>query len=499
MSTLSCEGLCKSYPGVQSLDNVGIEIAPGSIHALVGENGAGKSTLVAVLSGAIQPDTGILYMDGHPIEHPSTRAAKDAGIHVVHQELMLFSDMTVAENIFLGEEPKNWLGMMDRVEMRRRSATILSDLGTKIDVDQKVRNLSVADQQMVEIARALVGEVRVLFLDEPTAVISGREVKLLFEQLTQLKKQGVAIVYISHRLDEIFKIADEVTVLKDGRRTGHKMVTEVTHDGLVAMMVGREISDLYPTRPSNSTGPVVLKVDGLSDQKMVKSVTLQLKAGEILGIAGMVGSGRSALAELIFGLGRATAGSIEVNGHPFDPAPAKSISEGIGFLTEDRKRQGLMLNLSVAANISAPRLKMLSSWNVIQIEAERALAASEIDTLSIAGAWPATRVGNLSGGNQQKVLIARWRQISRTLIILDEPTRGVDIGAKSEIYRLIHDYAQSGVGILLISSDMPEIVGMSDRVIVMREGQVSGELKGSDISEETIAHLATQSGSEGKI
>lgn len=499
MSTLSCEGLCKSYPGVQSLDNVGIEIAPGSIHALVGENGAGKSTLVAVLSGAIQPDTGILYMDGHPIEHPSTRAAKDAGIHVVHQELMLFSDMTVAENIFLGEEPKNGLGMMDRVEMRRRSATILSDLGTKIDVDQKVRNLSVADQQMVEIARALVGEVRVLFLDEPTAVISGREVKLLFDRLKQLKKQGVAIVYISHRLDEIFKIADEVTVLKDGRRTGHKMVTEVTHEGLVAMMVGREISDLYPTRPSNSTGPVVLKVDGLSDQRMVKSVTLQLKAGEILGIAGMVGSGRSALAELIFGLGRATAGSIEVNGHPFDPAPAKSISEGIGFLTEDRKRQGLMLNLSVAANISAPRLKMLSSWNVIQIEAERALAASEIDTLSIAGAWPATRVGNLSGGNQQKVLIARWRQISRTLIILDEPTRGVDIGAKSEIYRLIHDYAQSGVGILLISSDMPEIVGMSDRVIVMREGQVSGELKGSDISEETIVHLATQSGSEGKI
>lgn len=499
MNTLSCEGLCKSYPGVQSLDNVGIEIAPGSIHALVGENGAGKSTLVAVLSGAIQPDTGILYMDGHPIEHPSTRAARDAGIHVVHQELMLFSDMTVAENIFLGEEPKNWLGMMDRVEMRRRSATILSDLGTKIDVDQKVRNLSVADQQMVEIARALVGEVRVLFLDEPTAVISGREVKLLFDRLKQLKKQGVAIVYISHRLDEIFKIADEVTVLKDGRRTGHKMVTEVTHDGLVAMMVGREISDLYPTRPSNSTGPVVLKVDGLSDQRMVKSVTLQLKAGEILGIAGMVGSGRSALAELIFGLGRATAGSIEVNGHPFDPAPAKSISEGIGFLTEDRKRQGLMLNLSVAANISAPRLKTLSSWNVIQIEAERALAASEIDTLSIAGAWPATRVGNLSGGNQQKVLIARWRQISRTLIILDEPTRGVDIGAKSEIYRLIHDYAQSGVGILLISSDMPEIVGMSDRVIVMREGQVSGELKGSGISEETIAHLATQSGSEGKI
>lgn len=499
MSTLSCDGICKSYPGVQSLDNVGIEIAPGSIHALVGENGAGKSTLVAVLSGAIQPDTGILYMDGRPIEHPSTRAAKDAGIHVVHQELMLFSDMTVAENIFLGEEPKTWLGMMDRAEMRRRSAAILSDLGTKIDVDQKVRNLSVADQQMVEVARALVGEVRVLFLDEPTAVISGREVKLLFDRLTQLKKQGVAIVYISHRLDEIFKIADEVTVLKDGRCTGHKMVAEVTHDGLVAMMVGREISDLYPTRSSNSTGPVVLNLNGLSDQRMVKSVTLQLRAGEILGVAGMVGSGRSALAELIFGLRQATAGSIEVNGHPFDPAPAQSISQGIGFLTEDRKRQGLMLNLSVAANISAPRLKTLSSWNVIQIEAERALAASEIDTLSIAGAQPATRVGNLSGGNQQKVLIARWRHISRTLIILDEPTRGVDIGARSEIYKLIHDYAQSGVGILLISSDMAEIVGMSDRVIVMREGQVSGELKGSDISEETIAHLATQSGSEGKI
>ena len=491
MAVLSCEGLCKSYPGVKSLDDVGIEISAGSIHALVGENGAGKSTLVAVLSGAVQPDSGTVYLEGVPTAHTSARVAREAGIHVVHQELILFPDMTVAENIFLGEEPRTRLGMVDAPERRRRSAAILSDLGTRIDVDQRVRDLTVADQQMVEIARALVGKVKVLFLDEPTAVISGQEADLLFDRLAQLKKQNVAIVYISHRLDEIFKIADEVTILKDGRLAGHKRVADVTHDALVSMMVGREISDLYPAKRPQTPGNIVLKLDGLSDHRMVKSVDLRLIAGEIVGIAGMVGSGRSELAELIFGLGKATAGSIEVNGQRFDPTPAKSISEGIGFLTEDRKRQGLMLNLGVAANISAPRLKSLSALNVIRLQAETALAEAEIDALRIAGAGPATPVGNLSGGNQQKVLIARWRQISDVLLILDEPTRGVDIGAKSEIYRLIRDCAQSGVGILLISSEMQEIVGMSDRVIVMREGQVSGELNGSDISEEAILHLAT--------
>ena len=491
MAVLSCEGLCKSYPGVKSLDDVGIEIAAGSIHALVGENGAGKSTLVAVLSGAVQPDSGTVYLEGVPTAHTSARVARESGIHVVHQELILFPDMTVAENIFLGEEPRTRLGMVDAPERRRCSAAILSDLGTRIDVDQRVRDLTVADQQMVEIARALVGKVKVLFLDEPTAVISGQEVDLLFDRLAQLKKQNVAIVYISHRLDEIFKIADEVTILKDGQLAGHKRVAEVTHDGLVSMMVGREISDLYPAKRPQTPGNIVLKLDGLSDHHMVKSVDLQLRAGEIVGIAGMVGSGRSELAELIFGLGKATAGSIEVNGQCFDPTPAKSISEGIGFLTEDRKRQGLMLNLGVAANISAPRLESLSALNVIRLQAETALAEAEINALRIAGARPATPVGNLSGGNQQKVLIARWRQISGVLLILDEPTRGVDIGAKSEIYKLIRDCAQNGVGILLISSEMQEIVGMSDRVIVMREGQVSGELNGSDISEEAILHLAT--------
>ncbi|WP_170758984.1 sugar ABC transporter ATP-binding protein [Ruegeria lacuscaerulensis] len=493
-SVLSCERICKSYPGVKSLDDVGIEIAAGSIHALVGENGAGKSTLVGVLSGAVQPDSGTVHMDGVPKEMNSARVAREAGIHVVHQELILFPDMTVAENIFLGEEPRTRLGMVDARQMRRHSAAILSDLGTHIDVNQKVRDLTVADQQMVEIARALIGKVKVLFLDEPTAVISGQEVDLLFDRLAQLRKQGVAIVYISHRLDEIFEIADEVTVLKDGQFVGHKGIADVTHDGLVSMMVGREISDLYPAKQSNTADRIVLKIDGLSDRRMVKSVDLQLNAGEILGIAGMVGSGRSELAEMIFGLGKPAAGSIEINGHPFDPTPAKSISEGVGFLTEDRKRQGLMLNLSVAANISAPRLKSLSSSNVINLRAETALATSEIDALSIAGAQPATRVGNLSGGNQQKVLIARWRHISEKILILDEPTRGVDIGAKSEIYRLIRECAQNGVSILLISSEMQEIVGMSDRVIVMREGQVSGELQGDDIAEEAIVHLATSTG-----
>ena len=491
MAVLSCEGVCKSYPGVKSLDDVGIEIAAGSIHALVGENGAGKSTLVAVLSGAVQPDSGTVYLEGVPTTHTSARVARESGIHVVHQELILFTNMSVAENIFLGEEPRTRLGMVDAPERRRRSTAILSDLGTRIDVDQKIRDLTVADQQMVEIARALVGKVKVLFLDEPTAVISGQEVDLLFDRLAQLKKQNVAIVYISHRLDEIFKIADEVTILKDGRLAGHKKVADVTHDGLVSMMVGREISDLYPAKRPQPPGNIMLKLDGLSDQRMVKSVDLQLRAGEIVGIAGMVGSGRSELAELIFGLGKATAGSIGVNGRRFDPTPARSISEGIGFLTEDRKRQGLMLNLGVAANISAPRLKSLSALNVIRRQAETALAEAEIDALRIAGARPATPVGNLSGGNQQKVLIARWRQISDVLLILDEPTRGVDIGAKSEIYKLIRDCAQNGVGILLISSEMQEIVGMSDRVIVMREGQVSGELNGSDISEKAILHLAT--------
>lgn len=491
---LFCEHVSKSYPGVRSLDDVGITIRAGTIHALVGENGAGKSTLVRILSGSVEPDAGAIEFKGKKMPLKPSRTAKRAGIHVVHQELMLFPDLTVTENVFVGQELHTRFGLLDHGEMRRRAKRILEELGTDIDVDADVSGLSIADQQMVEIARAFVGSVDVLILDEPTAVISGREVELLFDRLRKLRAQGVAIVYISHRLEEIFELADELTVLKDGKFVASRSIEGMSRAELVRLMVGRELGELYPAKRGAAPAKPVLQVRQLGDGARVRSVCLTVNAGEILGLAGMVGSGRTEFAELVYGARQPTTGSIEFEGAAYSPSIGKSIAAGVALLTEDRKSQGLMLNLSVAANITAPRLREVSSGGVIALARENRLAGNEIAALSIAGAKPATAVINLSGGNQQKVLFARWRAISKKLLILDEPTRGIDVGAKAEIYRIIRACADAGIAVLVISSEMQEVIGLSDRVAVMREGVIAGELEAGDITEEAIVHLATHGG-----
>jgi ribose transport system ATP-binding protein len=492
--TLNCIGISKSFPGVKSLDGVDFSVEAGEVHALLGENGAGKSTLVKAIAGAYQPDAGTIVFDGGEVCWSSPKAARRRGIHVIFQELVLFPELSVAENIFIGEEPHAAGPLISYRKMKQQSIAILDSLGVEIDPLRKVRKLSIADQQMVEIAKALVGKVRLLILDEPTAVISGREVGLLFERLRKLRQQGVAIVYISHRLEEIFQIADRVTVLKDGKLVGVRRVAEVDRTTLVRMMVGRDLQDLYPPRSATAAvkAQPVLEVRDLSIGQRVKRVSFSLCRGEVLGLAGLIGAGRTELALGIFGALPVTEGSLTLAGEPYRPtSPKAAIRRGLGLLTEDRKEEGLLLGLGVAANITAPKLQQITRRGVLDLRAEERLATGEISKFLIRASRPKAPVFNLSGGNQQKILFSRWTLACQRVLILDEPTRGVDVGAKAEIYRIIRVLADEGVGVLMISSELQEILGMCDRVLVMRQGELTGELSGDQVTEEAIMHLAT--------
>lgn len=486
-------GISKSFPGVKSLDGVAFEARAGEIHALLGENGAGKSTLIKTISGAYAPDEGTIRFDGKDRSWSSPREAKQAGIHVIHQELVLFPELTVAENIFAGEQPRNRFGLVDHRVKRTRAAEVLARLGHRIDPDTLVKDITVADQQMVEIAKALVGETKLLVLDEPTAVISGREADLLFERMKTLRDQGVCIIYISHRLEEIFRIADRVTVLKDGKYVGTWPTAELGRDELVARMVGRELADIFPPKrlPPPDAAPV-LSVRNLRMAPRVKDVSFDLAAGEVLGLAGLVGAGRSEVAHAIFGSARKETGTVTIGGETIDtPSPRESIDRGLGYLTEDRKGEGLLMLLDVAANVTAPKLAEFTRAGVLVRSAEAQSAADEIARFRIAVPGPLAGVAKLSGGNQQKILFARWTRSCRRVLILDEPTRGVDVGAKVEIYRIIRELADQGIGILVISSELPELVGLCTRVLVMREGVLTGEVSGEAVSETEIMRLAT--------
>jgi len=489
---LRVRGISKSFPGVKSLQDIDFSANAGEIHALVGENGAGKSTLIKIISGAYAPDEGEIELDGRKVVWAGPREAQNAGIHVIYQELVLFPELTVAENVFINDQPLNRLGIIDYRLMESRADDVLRRLGAKIRVREKVKRLTVADQQMVEIARAFVGAVKVLILDEPTAVISGREVDLLFERLIALRATGVTIIYISHRLDEIFRIADRVTVLKDGVRVATRSVAEVNRDQLISMMVGRPLSDVFPPRRAfPSDAAILLRVEGISVGRRVQDASLTLRRGEILGLAGLVGSGRTELAQAIFGGLPFHAGRVAVEGKVFaQTSPRRSIEAGVGLLTEDRKGEGLLMHLSVAANIVAPQLDEIARGPFIDLRAENKIGAQEIARFQIAAPGPHAVVSGLSGGSQQKVLFSRWVRTCRRVLLLDEPTRGVDVGAKVEIYRIIRQLAEDGFGILLISSELPEIVGMCDRALVMCEGVIAGELVGSAITEEAIMTLA---------
>jgi ribose transport system ATP-binding protein len=485
----------KAFPGVKSLDQVSFGVRGGEIHALVGENGAGKSTLTKVMAGVYLPDEGEIRFDGQAVQWKSAAEAKQRGIHVIHQELVLFPQSTVAANIFAGSEPRKGLGLVDHRAMNEKAQTLLTELGVLLDPRERVGNLSVADQQMVEIAKAMASETRVLVLDEPTAVIAGKEVQLLFTRLRALRDRGVAIVYISHRLEEIFELCDRVTVMKDGRKIDTKDVAQTTRDGLVRMMVGREMKEIYPPKPAIAAdAPVLLEVEDLCVGNRVFDASLSVRAGEIVGIAGMVGSGRTELASGIFGALRARRGTVSIGGARLTHmTPAAAIRLGLGFVTEDRKSQGLLMLLDVAQNVTATTLDRVSRFGLLHRRAEREAAATAIKDYAIAGARPAGSVATLSGGNQQKVLISRWVRVCKRVLILDEPTRGVDVGAKAEIYRVMRSLTEKGLGILMISSELQEVIGMSDRVLVMREGRINGEVSGEQMTEHDIMRLATSS------
>ncbi|OUL77678.1 sugar ABC transporter ATP-binding protein [Paraburkholderia hospita] len=489
---IEVSGITKQFPGVKSLDAVSFGVRGGEIHALVGENGAGKSTLMKVLAGAYVPDEGALRFDGQPITWKSPADAKAHGVHIIYQELVLFPQSSVAQNIFAGIEPRTRLGTIDHRAMNERAATLLHELGVQLDPRERVGALSVASQQMVEIAKAMASEIRVLILDEPTAVIAGKEVQLLFERLRVLRERGVAIVYISHRLDEIFELCDRVTVMKDGRKIGTQAVSETTRADLVRMMVGREMKDIYPPKPTlEPGGTVLMNVEGLQVGNRVFDASLSVRAGEIVGLAGMVGSGRTELASGVFGALPAR-GTIEVRGaRHARMTPATAIRLGLGFVTEDRKSEGLLMYLNVAQNVTATTLQRVSRFGLLRAREERTAGADAIREYGIAGARPAGSVATLSGGNQQKVLISRWVRVCTSVLILDEPTRGVDIGAKAEIYRLMRELTNRGLGILMISSELQEVIGMSDRVLVMREGRIAGEVSGEQMTEHDIMALAT--------
>lgn len=491
---LTISNVSKSFPGVKALSGVKLDVKAGEIHALVGENGAGKSTLTKVIAGVFQPEEGQIEFDGEIIHWSSPAEAKAAGIHVIYQEFVLFPNLTVAENIFIGHERRSGFGAIDYKKTRQDATDMLKRLGVSIDPDALVSELSVADQQIVEIAKALVHKVKLLILDEPTAVIAGHEVELLFERLRALRDDGVAIIYISHRLEEIFELCDRVTVFKDGQFVITDPVVGMTQNRLVSHMVGRDMSELFPPKATHGAdNPVVLVATDVSVKGRVSGASIELRAGQITALAGMVGAGRTELALALFGGLPMQSGQISIAGETFRKmTPAIAISKGVGMLTEDRKGQGLAMLMSVAANISASDLNSVSTSGWVDFGRETAIAKTEIDTYNIACRGPQGPVLTMSGGNQQKVLVARWARTSRKVIIMDEPTRGVDVGAKAEIYRIMRQLAADGLAVLMISSELSEVIGLADRVYVMREGVITGELSADQIDEQRIIQLATQ-------
>lgn len=496
---LEMRGISKTFPGAKALNDVSLKAWGGEILALMGENGAGKSTLMKILSGAYQADPGgQLLIDGQPVTISDPIAAKEHGVAIIYQELALAPNLTVAENIYLGREPARG-GRIDRRAMREGCRPVLARLGAPFGLDTLVGSLSIAEQQMVEIARALHAKSSILVLDEPTTALSSRETDRLFALLRTLRLDGIALIYISHRMAEVYELSDRVSVLRDGSYVGTLTRDALNAEALVKMMVGRDLSTFY-TKTHDAqprAGRLVLEVRDITDGgRRVKPCSLALHAGEVLGIAGLVGSGRTELARLIYGADPKTGGSVTVDGQVVKiDEPRDALAAGIAYLTEDRKSLGLFLDLSCAMNINMGVIGRDAGWpGVLNRAAGRRRAAQAFDALRVRAASPEVAVGSLSGGNQQKVLLSRWLEIGPRVLILDEPTRGVDIGAKSEIYRIIDELARRDIGVIVISSELPEIIGTCDRVLVMREGCIAGEVGGvgrEPITQEAImAHGA---------
>ena len=488
---LEMRNIFKSFGGVNALRDVSFQCRPGTVHALVGENGAGKSTLIKILAGALLPDSGEIIFKGQKHQSFSTRKALNSGISVIYQELALVSQMTVAENIFLGREPRKYFGIVDKKRLKIEAKKLLKQLGFEVDMDMEVGEMTVAYQQMVEIAKALSKNADLIIMDEPSAILAGHELDQLFLIIESLKKRGVTIIYISHRLEEVFRIANEVTILKDGQLVGTKPIKDLSRGELVKMMVGRTLEEVFPVS-LNQLGNPVLQVEEISTKTILNQVSFNLREGEILGVAGMVGSGRTELARAIFGADPLTSGTIKIKGQDVVfKNPADAIRSKISLVPEDRKYHGLFTKLSILNNITLPILSKISRWGFTDKKKENEIVERERQIHSIDMTSGNQEVQYLSGGNQQKVVLSKSLQTIPEVIIMDEPTRGVDVGAKFEIYQLIRQLNKDGIAILMISSELPEILGLSDRILVMREGKIVAELTPNETTEEMIIEFAT--------
>jgi rhamnose transport system ATP-binding protein len=493
VTILTATAIAKSFAGVRALKGITFELRPGEVHALVGENGAGKSTLIKIITGAEQPDAGELAVAGRLVPHMDPATSHALGIAVIYQQPSLFPHLTVAENIALGLEPRGAWRRVDWKQRNARAAELLGRVGSTLAPDRLVETLSMPEQQIVEIARAIGADAKIVLMDEPTASLSEREVESLFRVIAVLRSHRVGVIYISHRLEEIFAVADRITVLRDGETVATRLTGDVDRGELIRLMVGRELSAVFPKQPVE-VGEPALEVRDLSNAAAgIRNITLTVRKGEILGLAGLVGSGRTEVAETIFGLRAPDAGEILVHGVPVRiGSPADAIRAGIAYVPEDRRQHGVVLEMSVAANTTLASLNAVASRGLIDRAAERARAQEYVERLRIKTASVLSDVGTLSGGNQQKVALARWLSTGPSVIILDEPTQGVDVGSKAEIHGLMQMLAERGLAILMISSELPEILGMSDRIAVMHAGQVRGVLTRAEASQARILALALQ-------
>jgi ribose transport system ATP-binding protein len=490
---LEMRAIDKSFPGAHALRSVDLSVRRGEILGLVGENGAGKSTLVKILSGAYTRDSGEIHVAGERVDDAGPQEMIERGVAVIYQEPALAPHLSVGENIFMGRLPTSARGLVDRRRLAEQTAVIAERLGLDLDPRRRVGTLTVARRQMVEIAKALSRDARLIVLDEPSAVLADAELEGLFRVMRRLTEKGVSFIYISHRLNEVFRITDRVTVMKDGRVVATTPTPALTSDDLVRLMVGRDLGDIYGERRAPPGGEDVLVVRGLTRDGVFRDIDLTVRAGEIVGIAGLAGSGRTEVLRAIHGADPIDAGTVEVFGRAVRiDSPRAAIALGIGLLTEDRKADGLLLDQAVATNVTLARMADVAPGGVINAKRERAIVRDHIARLSIRTPGPLARVRNLSGGNQQKVILAKWLHARCRILLIDEPTRGVDVGAKREIYQLLRDLAAGGVGIVVVSSELPEVLGISDRILVMREGRITARLDRAEATEERIMAHATR-------
>ena len=486
----SLRGISKSFPGVRALHNVELDLFPGKVTALVGEIGAGKSTLVKIMTGIYQPDEGEIAVGGKNVSFPAPHDSALAGVTAIYQETVLFDELSVAENIFLGHAPRDRFGLIDHPAMRAKARALLFGIGAEVDPEMRLRDLGIASKHLVAIARALSIDARVVIMDEPTAALSHKEINELFALVEQLKSQGKAILFITHKFDEIFRVADRYTVFRDGEMVGAGLIKDVNHDKLVKMMVGRDVGQVFP-KGASKIGNVVLKVDGFSHPTEFDNISLELRAGEILGFYGLVGAGRSEFMQALFGMTKPSKGTLQLDGKALSlSSAAEAVGHGIVYVPEERGRQGAVIGLPIFKNVTLPSLQKTSRSGFLKLANEFALSREYTNRLDLRASSLSQDVGTLSGGNQQKVVIAKWLATKPKVIILDEPTKGIDIGSKSAVHAFMSELAAQGLAVIMVSSELPEVLGMADRIVVMREGRIIDTFERKDATAESLVRAA---------